>query len=468
MKHRAYEIPLAFLVLLAFAAPVRPQPQAVHPLTDGSQMSIDFLGNSASLESKIFEGINGVANGDPDLGDSFWYFSLKRTKRDELAGRRKTSFLRVSYDHYLDYSWAKTDNGKKRYLVTWVRDVLPGISCVHVGDIDYHVYKGQGFIVAPYDDCSGGDSHSETGVIAFFRATDLAMNDTTIVPVASMETYHPDFQREGAPWVAVHPKTGAVYSSSGKSESADHVFRYSMSWEAIREAASDSDPAVRILETPTPTRIPTLTESGTPLRLRRRQGADFSTDGRGFFMTFGTTDNPRSLTAFLVEDAQDGSSDEVLRRFRDSSRSQGSVFRYQVEGTAQEPEGVSYFDTAVLDPAIFNYRMPRGELHVMLVSYTGIEKRTLYLKHYTSRIYAEDFSETRSGLDDLIRDAWSGQGIFHGATLLLPGGPLSQPQGMLLRAADLVAPDYLATTKHLQIAAASDDPVHIVASNEKR
>ncbi len=318
-----------------------------NPLT--AEIDYQYLGNSASNDDRRgwFNETQGIANGDPRAGDPYWYFS-KNTD-----GNRNTYIYKVPYTQHLAHNF--------EYSKRKIR--LPGGSkiCKHIGDLDYHVYRGKGYLVAPYEDC--GDNLAR---IAFFRAKDFNGSEETLKPWVVLDVSR--VQGKGAPWVSVAPN-GRIYSSAGGSGQSDVVFEYSIDWEQIRLGKNPSfaDRALRLYD-----------QNGKPLSLPYKQGADFSKDGGRIFISTGYSN--KTFKGIWVLTHKRG-------RFILEHKSNNAKlpFKYETNynnrilGGKQEPQGVSYYNLDAVTP--YHNKMQRGQLHAVLLN-NKIGDDAVWIKHY--------------------------------------------------------------------------------------
>jgi hypothetical protein len=313
------------------------------------QGSLHYLGNSANDDDRggLFNETQGIANGEPSIGDNYWYFSKN------IDSNRNTYIYRVNYSNHLANNFP--------YDPRRIR--LPGPNsgqntCDHIGDIDYHVFRGIGYIVAPYEDC--GD---HKGRIAFFLAKDIDGRQELLNPISVMLV--DSVQNGDAPWVSVG-SNGRIYSSMGSTRKPDRIFEYDINWTNIE---------TRRTSIPFKARIVYLEdEYGSPLSIIHKQGADFSTDGNRFYVVNGYQNSSKDIHVFVT-------SDKVWRRIDKSSRTQ-LPFKFETHGSDEEPQGLSLFDVNYIKN--YHPRMPRGELHVLLLN-NDIGDDNLWIKHYSYR-----------------------------------------------------------------------------------
>ena len=342
----------------------------------GPKRSTRYLGHSADDDDRDgwFDAAQGIANGDPRY-DPYWFFSKNSVSlKDGLAdGKREkklknmTRIFRVPYTEHLGH----------RFALNAVKIRLPGPGgrfCQHVGDIDYHVHRGVGYIVAGYDNCGGGAR------IAFFRARDIH-GDRVLDPAAILEVGK--HQGSGAPWVSVL-HDGSVFSSPGGAEekrSGSKVIRYRIDWN---EVARSRRMRRLKLESP-PSWIPLVDRSNKLMHLPYKQGADFSTDGRYLYVavgvkTEGSGKPARRIHVFEFRGHSLVHCEQSTKHGRFSFQVAKPKFLGPIMLSAEEPEGVSYFD--VNDIWGYHPKMRRGELFVMLLNKDG-GYDNLWLKHYT-------------------------------------------------------------------------------------
>ena len=351
------------------------------PVSDGYQAAYRYLGNSANNDDRdgLYNSLQGIANGNPAQGHPYWYFSKN------IDSNRNTYLFRVPYTEHLAHRFS--------YQKRKVR--LPGGSrvCEHVGDIDYHVYKGVGYIVAGYDEC--GDRH---GRIAFFKADKINGAEGVLAPEAVMDVS--GVQGKGAPWVSVRGD-GRIYSSSGSGDNSELIFEYHVDWEAVHRG-----------NRPRYTFRPIFLKNrdGSPARMTYKQGADFSSDDRLFYLSTGYLKKAtQRLTVFRVSDGN-------RWYLEKASKQRTAPFRFEAEYYWHEPQGISYFDMNGVSP--FHPKMRRGELHVVLLNNYKSRDDKVWIKHYTSIVPVEP----GENIQNVYYDKWNGHGLWNGGIMVLAPG----------------------------------------------
>jgi len=327
--------------------PLTPRPESPQSTWHAKKI-YTFIRNSANNDDHygLFDETQGLANGDPRVGDSFWYFSKN------IDSNSNTYIYRVSYTKHLAHNFP--------YRVRKIQLRGGRGVCGHVGDIDYHVYRGRGYIVAGYDECPDKKAR-----IAFFRAEDINGARNILAPRAVMVVRR--VQGKGAPWVAVHPD-GRIFSSMGGHDQPNKVFEYTINWDQIRVGRNPSYQS-RSLNM--------VDRRGRRIDMPYKQGGAISTDGHRFFISMGLQGfhNPKTIRGLWVFNLE--SNRLVLAQRSSNSR---KPFKFQTNNRDQEPEGISYFDTARIKG--YNHDMPRGSLHAILLNNNIIKSDQVWIKHY--------------------------------------------------------------------------------------
>jgi hypothetical protein len=238
----------------------------------------------------------------------------------------------------------------------------------HYGDPDFYEFNGQGYVLVPVE---GRNAATPVGVL-IFRA-----NET--LDFLALRTLPP---QTGAPWVAVD-SDGVVYSSNFDTEG--HIRRYRFDWAAFQTNGEDDPPPLLPLEP-----MFLRDEAGAPLPLRNAQGAEFSDDGRRFYVSSGNgRGDPLPSEGLHVFRHEPAEGDEcfprtsciLAHRIEQSHNSSAPGFSFEFHPgfpLFQEPEGLTFWD---LDA---DGRAPGmgGQLHVVLLdNNSGAEQ--VYVKHYT-------------------------------------------------------------------------------------
>lgn len=316
-------------------------------LTATGKRTLLYLGNSANDDDRHgwYNETQGIANGDPAIGDNYWYLSKN------IDSNRNTYIYRVNYRYHL------ADNfpyDKRRIR-------LPGGSkvCEHVGDIDYHVYKGVGYIVAPYEKC--GDDKAR---IAFFYADDIDGSSDLLNPRSVLLVYSKQYA--DAPWVSVR-NDGRIYSSRGGNRYTDRIYEYTIPWAQV--AAGYTFISYSSFRT-----IYLYDENEDKMDLAHRQGADFSSDGQTFYIVNGYDGGDAHIHVFDVTNS-------IYWYRKDKSSKKSYPFKYENHCCDEEAQGLSFFDVSkVLD---YHSQMPRGELHAVLLNNDIWGDDNVWIKHYT-------------------------------------------------------------------------------------
>jgi hypothetical protein len=166
-----------------------------------------------------------------------------------------------------------------------------------------------------------------------------------------------------------------------------------------------------------------LFEDGEPFLAPHWQGADFSSDGRFFYLVNGYGSAQVLEDGVIYHGWGSGNihvfpvQDEPVWQ-RSEASDEKAPFRFEVNAE-EEPEGCSYFDMRNAD----NYHpsMPRGELHVILLNNDAGDDN-VWIKHYTSVIDVEGDED----LEDVFYNKW-GEGVWDGSVLLLESGTYQGP-----------------------------------------
>ena len=337
------------------------------PVYDGFQATYMYIGNSAHdvQHDDDYDELQGIANGDPAFNYPFWFFSRNNSSQ----------FIPRSYIYKVGYQYHMND---PTYPLEGRRIELPSGSgyCWHIGDIDFHVYKGRAYIVAGYDNCDG-----EFPRIAIFKAFDIDSAyppEQLLYPVSTMKYDPLDFpnltsgNKPEAPWVAVR-KDGRIYSGYGKRDYVSEIWEFTINWDEVDRNVPLVDYSIRTLLL--------KHEDGPDFSETNHQGGDFSTDEEFFYLTTGQSEGIKRIHAFAVDEIG------VWYRVRESSNSL-LPFLYETN-SEEEPEGLSYFDMNAYDGTVYHPGMPRSELHVILLNNDLFSSDNIYLKHYTSRIYVD-------------------------------------------------------------------------------
>lgn len=345
--------------------------------------------NKGSNPSWYLDGVT-VRNVSTGRG---WYFPanrwLARDKRDGKTGiYLQPGERQVHYDYICNYpkdrenGWSEEMNGvchdKSNWFFTqdgnlWKFPVShnlndkctkPGNGILkistkyHLGDIDHYC----GYIFVPISD--------GTPRIAAYRASDLQMVATTYVK-KSDGTY-----LSSCGWVAINPKSGLLYTSDKHVNQNSPVLIYKIDLDALKNAKSEFLSFHAKL---------TLRDNdNTILKREHMQGGCFDNENHlhisnGYYTVKGSQNYANSkggISVFKVaERPAMGSNENVVRLTRSN---QSHDFRYQFNGTGDEPEGITYWD---LDREATAPKIT-GQLHAIMLNNVGTGDDDFYFKHY--------------------------------------------------------------------------------------
>ncbi|MHC4560905.1 MAG: hypothetical protein ACYS80_26795 [Planctomycetota bacterium] len=356
------------------------------PVTPGYQAAFLFKGNSANDHEPgwNFEELQGVANGDPGIGDAYWYFSRLIKRFPENI----TYLYRVSYGEHLGSDFARDLKIVRLQLLSGT------LHCNHVGDIDYHQYNKKGYIVAPYDHCT-----DQRAYLAVFRANDLGdsgdyIDVHALIDVASV-------QNDAAIWAAV-TSDGRIFSAS-RVPADNAIYEYTVEWNDIQKGGKVDYSRRKIFLF--------FNEPGGDIP-GYWQGGDFSSDDELFYFAHGESGGPGHIFVFEVK-----SENTNWYSIRKSSNSD-MPFKFEVHAE-EETEGCSYFDMNSV--AGYHPEMPRGELHVILLNNDIGSPDNAWIRHYSSVI---DVANGES-VHHTYYDKW-GEGVWNGSILRIETGTINE------------------------------------------
>lgn len=355
------------------------------PVTPGFQAAFLYKGNSANDHEPgdDFEELQGIANGDPYIGDAYWYFSRNEWPNDI------TRLFRVSYGEHLGSYFARD------LKIVRLQLFPEALHCKHVGDIDYHQYNNEGYLLAPYYKCT-----NQRAYVAVFRADDLGDSGGYIDVHALIDVTA--VQKDAAIWAAV-TKDGRIFSAS-RVPADNAIFEYTVDWNVIEAGGifgyADYRKISLIFNEPGGD-IPTYW-----------QGGDFSSDDELFYFTHGESGGPGHIFVFEVE-----SENANWYSIRKSSNSD-MPFKFEVHAE-EEMEGCSYFDMN----GVTGYQadMPRSELHVILLNNDYDSADNAWIRHYSSVI---DVANGES-VHHTYYDKW-GEGVWNGSILRIETGTINE------------------------------------------
>jgi hypothetical protein len=268
------------------------------------------------------------------------------------------------------------------------RVASPGVSCSylseldlpgynHFGDLDYYEFNGRGYLLVPLE----GDGSVDNGLLIFRAADDPG---TSADENLQLLAFAPIPEQASSSWVAVD-RNGILYSSEFITGGV--VNRFRLDW-ASYQADERTPPVLERLEP-----LLLLGEDGAVLDFPHAQGAEFSDDGRLFYMVNGrgkgNTDPRHGIHVFQIGSASGQECDPVggaclvARRIERSHNSDDPGFAFEFHpgvndlSTAQEPEGLTFWDLDADD------RAPgmRGQLHVVLLD-NNLTAEEVFVKHY--------------------------------------------------------------------------------------
>lgn len=292
-----------------------------------------FLGD---YPSKMSTGWTGDAQGvTHDATD--WFFT------------QTTSLWKVPVAHDLAESlaWPDFSVGIRS---TAIPHALRAAGYDHFGDLDH--YQGYLFVAL---------SGSGEPAVCIFRAQSLAY-----VGYAFLS------RQSDAPWCAIDPRDGILYSSNGilservQDPHAGPMYRYQidyprLSQDEVRVVFQDRGPIL-------------LEEDGTPVRMRCPQGAVFSDSSGCLYLLNGCIYKVIRHTGGIHV------FDMATRRRIARSTNDGGDFKYKFRQRwpwSQEAEGITLWD---LDDG----RAPGidGQLHALMLDNNWPDADSLYFKHY--------------------------------------------------------------------------------------
>jgi hypothetical protein len=220
----------------------------------------------------------------------------------------------------------------------------------HFGDPDHH----RGFIFVPLE----GDGKAPQVLV--FKASNLDFVASYLLP-----------QQNKAGWIAVHPKSGLLYTSNSTIDvNQNPIFIYEFKKQEVNKFKLELRRTIHLKN-----------ESGQKISIRPYlQGGTFSSDGDTLFLANGKArkfdSDDGGIWVFSTRDWK-----KVMK-----SR-QGGEFKFEFHPGAtkyEEPEGITFWD---LDNDRREPRIPGGQLHAILLDNDWTNKDEFYFKHY--RIHYE-------------------------------------------------------------------------------
>jgi hypothetical protein len=231
-----------------------------------------------------------------------------------------------------------------------------------MGDLAYHDACGQGVVIVPLHD---GPDHPSALLV--LRATDLGAIGWQELPGMTLGAF-----------CAVDP-SGLVYVPGPTFES---LARYELDCAHL-----DSGQVLFVQQGP----IHLIDENYAPLERHHKQGATFSPSGDFFVMStgYGTENSDPVLDGIHFFDTTIPGA--YWRRIAHSSNGAG-LFSFLWDPADEEPEGMTWID---LDGA--GVPGMSGELHILLLNNNDVTDDDIFFKHYSNRIYVDEFAATGSG-----------------------------------------------------------------------
>ena len=306
-------------------------------LTPGKRVfHYEYLGNyPKDRENGWSEELNGVCH-DKDN----WFFT------------QNGNIWKFPITHDLNNSCKEENRSKAIYKYHYGH---------HLGDID--CYKNYLFVPVDKDGLPN---------IAVFRTHDIYNR------VARQTIAKKDGTVFGSiGWLAINPLSGLLFTSDGAITPSNPIQIYKIDMDAILNGSS---PFLEHYGT-----MNLLTEDGRPLTRGCMQGGCFDNENHLYltngYWTLKGSDHDYSvndkggITVFEVPEIAKG--DSIVRKCLTHSN-QDNGFRFQFNGTGDEPEGITYWnlDADKRAPGI------TGQLHAIMLNNTGTGDDDFYFKHY--------------------------------------------------------------------------------------
>jgi hypothetical protein len=209
----------------------------------------------------------------------------------------------------------------------------------HFGDLDYF----DGYLYVPVE---ADESDKKIPLVAAFDAGNLAFRWCAKLSAQGSSAHY------RAPWCAINPVNGLLYSSSNSIDSDRGPIRV---YRRDPSPAPGSSSGTKVLQKVRDFRL--YAEDGRALSLQRLQGGTFSSNGN----------------LYLVIDTEEGG----IMGFNPSGRRiLHTPIRY-VRGTGEELEGITIWDLdAGGAPGV------RGQIHVLMIDNDTWTEDDLYFKHF--------------------------------------------------------------------------------------
>lgn len=230
----------------------------------------------------------------------------------------------------------------------------------HLGDIDHY----NGYIFVPV---------SDNGSIRIYKASNLAFVSEQIIKRQDGRSF------SSIGWLAINPNSGLLYTSD----------------KCVGQANSGSTSLIHIYKIGDVTKPNPLTLHSTArlfdeyaevLNREHMQGGCFDNDDHLHIVNGYVTHNKGTsaswanskggISVFKVSRTPSAGGSENLYRLTHSNQSSG--FRFQFNGTGEEPEGVTYWD---LDSDKRGPEM-EGQLHAIMIDNCGSGDDDFFFKHY--------------------------------------------------------------------------------------
>jgi hypothetical protein len=228
----------------------------------------------------------------------------------------------------------------------------------HLGDFDYY----QGHLFIPVEGKKDGKRLQAR--IAIFSANGLSYMGSFLLTKLSKDNKRtPQFT---APWCAVKPDTGLLYTSEGLVSASFPLLVYKIDHTALLSGVvnpGEFSSWHNILR-------------GTPLELKCMQGGAFNAEGTLLYLIHGYFENCNEeecgIKVFDIKHA----------RLVDSSSNGNEPFNYEFHQSSwQEAEGITVWDlTDGRAPGI------TGKVHALMLENDYFSPDDLFFKHYTSSL----------------------------------------------------------------------------------
>ncbi|MEX2494292.1 MAG: hypothetical protein WD425_21340 [Nitrospirales bacterium] len=310
--------------------------------------SIHYRGNFPSHRNNGWsDALQGVAN-----DDKHWFFTQ--------VGR----LWKFPISHDLNTKVYKPDS-PKGILAVSIPKTLRDKGYNHFGDLDY--FDGYLFIPLEGNNIDPGNFYTPpkkvriTPRVAVFRASTLSYVGSFLLP-----------EQTHAAWCAIHPITKRLYSSNIDISSTNPLFAYAFDWGQLKTAKPSS-----ILSWKASPKREFLFDGQGQNKMTIKgylQGGDFSAYGQELYIVNGKADKFTNTNGGIW--VFSGNDHRLLKR-----SSQGGEFKFEFHPgwkKYEEPEGITIWNV----PSGKAPRVPRSQVHVILLDNDWPDTDEWYFKHY--------------------------------------------------------------------------------------